>query len=129
MGFVIAVSQSKGGSSKTTTAVNLCGALIEKGYKAVVADMDKDKPDAINWARQGLGLDFVIELFEEKPKTAGRDLRMKVYFDETQKERGKINTNYSILRDSLKGEGFQVDIYNDFPIEEKGLRCDVLVFA
>jgi chromosome partitioning protein len=67
MGFVIAVSQSKGGSSKTTTAVNLCGALNERGFKSIVADMDKDKPDAINWARQGKGLDFVIELFEEKP--------------------------------------------------------------
>lgn len=67
MGFVIAISQSKGGSTKTTTAVNICGALIEKGYKAIVADMDKDKPDAINWARQGEHIDFVIELFEEKP--------------------------------------------------------------
>ena len=67
MGYVIAISQSKGGSTKTTTAINLCGALIEKGFKAVVADMDKDKPDAINWARQGKSIDFVLEMFEEKP--------------------------------------------------------------
>ena len=67
MGFVIAISQSKGGSTKTTTAVNVCGALIEKGYKAIVADMDKDKPDAINWARQAAHITFVIELFDEKP--------------------------------------------------------------
>lgn len=67
MGYVIAISQSKGGSTKTTTAINLCGALIEKGYKAIVGDMDKDKPDAVNWARQGSYIDFVVEVFEEKP--------------------------------------------------------------
>lgn len=55
--------------------------------------------------------------------------RLKIFFDETQKERGKINTNYSILRDSLRSEGFEVEIYNDFPISEKALKCDVFVFA
>jgi len=54
---------------------------------------------------------------------------LKVFFDETQKERGKINTNYSILRDSLRNEGFQVEVYNDFPISEKSLKCDIFVFA
>ena len=54
---------------------------------------------------------------------------MKIFFDETQKERGKIGTNYSILRDSLRNEGFQVEVYNDFPISEKSLKCDVFVFA
>jgi uncharacterized membrane protein len=55
--------------------------------------------------------------------------KLKIFFDETQKERGKINTNYSMLRDALRGEDFQVDVYNDFPISEKSLKCDVLVFA
>jgi uncharacterized membrane protein len=54
---------------------------------------------------------------------------MKIFFDETQKERGKINTNYSILRDSLRSDGFEVEVYNDFPISEKSLKCDVFVFA
>jgi hypothetical protein len=54
---------------------------------------------------------------------------LKIFFDETQKERGKINTNYSILRDTLRNEGFEVESYNDFPITEKSLRCDVFVFA
>ncbi|HUT81797.1 MAG TPA: DUF4350 domain-containing protein [Candidatus Bathyarchaeia archaeon] len=54
---------------------------------------------------------------------------MKIFFDETQKERGKINTNYSMLRDSLRSEGFEVELYNDFPISEKTLRCNVFVFA
>ena len=55
--------------------------------------------------------------------------KLKIFFDETQKERGKINTNYSMLRDALRGEDFQVDIYNDFPLSEKSLKSDVLVFA
>ncbi len=80
MGFVIAISQSKGGSSKTTTAINLCGALKEKGFKAIVADMDKDKPDAINWARQGDSIDFVVELFEEKPMDTLNRLRKEFDF-------------------------------------------------
>ncbi len=54
---------------------------------------------------------------------------MKIFFDETQKERGKINTNYSILRDSLRSEGFQIEVYDDFPISAKSLKCDVFVFA
>jgi chromosome partitioning protein len=80
MGYVIAISQSKGGSSKTTTSINLCGALIEKGFKAIVADMDKDKPDAINWARQGEHINFVMELFEEKPMDKMEMLRKKYDF-------------------------------------------------
>ena len=80
MGFVIAVSQSKGGSSKTTTAINLCGALKEKGFKAIVADMDKDKPDAINWARQGDNIKFVMALFEEKPMDILNGLRKEYDF-------------------------------------------------
>ena len=80
MGYVIAVSQSKGGSSKTTTSINLCGSLIERGFKAIVADMDKDKPDAINWARQGEHINFVIELFEEKPMEKMEMLRKKYDF-------------------------------------------------
>jgi chromosome partitioning protein len=80
MGYVIAVSQSKGGSSKTTTSINLCGALIERGYTAIVADMDKDKPDAVNWARQGDHINFVIELFDEKPMEKMEILRKKYDF-------------------------------------------------
>lgn len=80
MGYVIAISQSKGGSSKTTTAVNLCGALLEKGFKAVVADMDSDKPDAVNWAKQSDHINFVVELFEEKPMDKMEVLRKNYDF-------------------------------------------------
>lgn len=80
MGYVIAISQSKGGSSKTTTAINLCGALLEKGFKAVVADMDSDKPDAVNWAKQGDHINFVVALFEEKPMDKMELLRKRYDF-------------------------------------------------
>jgi uncharacterized membrane protein len=52
-----------------------------------------------------------------------------VLFDETQKERGKIHTNYSMLRDALKAEGYEVNAYDDYPIQESGLKGEILVFA
>ncbi|KTD46031.1 Sporulation initiation inhibitor protein Soj [Legionella rubrilucens] len=80
MGFVIAVSQAKGGSSKTTTSVNLAGALIEQGYKVIVADMDKDKPDAIRWAQQGTAIKFIEPLFDDKPMDKIEHLRKQYDF-------------------------------------------------
>jgi len=46
----------------------------------LVADMDRDKPDAVNWARQGDHIDFVMELFEEKPMEKMESLRKKYDF-------------------------------------------------
>jgi chromosome partitioning protein len=53
---LIAIAQGKGGASKTTTAVNLTGALNELGYKACLIDWDSEKPDASKWMQQG---DFI----------------------------------------------------------------------
>lgn len=53
---VIAISQGKGGAAKTTTAVNLAGALNELGYKTFLFDWDVAKPDAVKWMQQG---DFI----------------------------------------------------------------------
>ncbi len=47
---IIALLQQKGGSGKTTTSLNLVGGLRELGHHVLLADMDKDKPDAWSWA-------------------------------------------------------------------------------
>jgi chromosome partitioning protein len=59
---ILSISQSKGGSGKTTTAINLGGALIEKGYKTIVIDLDMQKPDALNWAKKSNKIDFVKKI-------------------------------------------------------------------
>jgi len=68
MGHVISLLQLKGGSSKTTTAVNIMMSLKERGLKAVLCDMDKEKPDAIYWSDNGNELkNLVFPLFESNP--------------------------------------------------------------
>ena len=62
MGKVIAISQGKGGSCKTTTAVNFAGSLIEKGFNAIVVDIDSSKPDALLWSRNSTTINFVISI-------------------------------------------------------------------
>jgi chromosome partitioning protein len=60
MGKIICISQAKGGACKTTTALNLTGALIELGHKVLLFDADYQKPDASAVANQsGSKLDFV----------------------------------------------------------------------
>lgn len=59
MGKIIVISQSKGGSCKTTTAVNLGGALNEIGYNTIVIDIDTSKPDALLWSRESDSINFV----------------------------------------------------------------------
>ena len=77
-GKIIALLQKKGGSTKTTTAINLTMALKEKGFNVILCDMDKEKPDAIFWADNGDELtDLVIPLFESNPKPKVEELKLK----------------------------------------------------
>lgn len=80
-GKIIALLQKKGGSTKTTTAINLTMALKEKGFSVILCDMDKEKPDAIFWADNGDELtDIVIPLFESNPKPKVEELKNKYDF-------------------------------------------------
>lgn len=62
----IALLQQKGGSGKTTTAMNLAGGLRELGYRVLVADMDKDKPDAWSWAIKSQTMQDMVQQIDEK---------------------------------------------------------------
>jgi len=69
MGHIIAISNLKGGTAKTTTTINLAGVLAEQEYKILVVDIDPQGNASI-----GLGVDiFKLEktvrdvLIEDKP--------------------------------------------------------------
>ena len=67
--------QEKGGAQKTTTAINLTGALLALGYKVRLYDMDP-KPDAYKWANNGDELkEHVYQLTEDNPKIVIDNLR------------------------------------------------------
>ncbi len=81
MTYIIAITQIKGGATKTTSSINILGALLEKGKRALLCDMDKDKPDAIFWADLGNTLnDFVIPLYDDNPKPKLESLSNKYDF-------------------------------------------------
>jgi chromosome partitioning protein len=49
-GKIFVVTNQKGGSGKTTTAVNIAGALSHLGYSVVVVDVDAEQASAATWA-------------------------------------------------------------------------------
>jgi len=66
MAQTIALLQQKGGSGKTTTSVNLAGGLRELGYRVLITDMDKDKPDAWSWAAKSDSMKNIAVQIDEK---------------------------------------------------------------
>ena len=81
MTYIISITQTKGGATKTTTSINLLGALIEAGYTAILCDMDKDKPDSLFWSDLGNTLNnSVIPLYDENPKPSLNKLRKNYDF-------------------------------------------------
>ena len=56
--------------------------------------------------------------------------RSKIYFDQTQNERGRLDTTYSELGELLTDNDFDVETYSEFMILAKNLKgVDVIVFA
>ena len=53
MTITVAIAQKKGGATKTTTALNLAGALMEKGFSVRIADMNTEQQSALKWAKRG----------------------------------------------------------------------------
>jgi chromosome partitioning protein len=81
MSHVIALLQKKGGATKTTTAINLLGALLEANTSAILCDMDKEKPDSLYWAENGEELNkHVIPLFEDNPMKKVEELRKQYQY-------------------------------------------------
>jgi|TARA_R110002167_G_scaffold184717_1_gene385174 chromosome partitioning protein len=85
MGYVIAVCQGKGGSGKTTTAINLACALKERGHSVLICDMDRDKPDALNWSNAGNGVLKTESMVKE------------IFMDNPMPEIEKIKSNYDFI--------------------------------
>ena len=65
--IIISVSQGKGGATKTTTAVNLAGALNELGYKTFLIDWDREKPDAVKWMQDGRDINWIKLIDKDDP--------------------------------------------------------------
>lgn len=58
------------------------------------------------------------------------EIKWRVLFDETQKERGRITTSYSAVKGVLESEGFQCIRFVDFPITLDKLKdFNAVVFA
>ena len=66
---IIAVTNQKGGVGKTTTCINLAGALGERGHSVIVADMNNEQKSACRWAERGAVLkNMVVSVSDKKPR-------------------------------------------------------------
>ena len=85
------------------------------------------------------------ELLGEKPKKEGKPKRSKeallgiehkpgigirICFDTTQNERGKIGENYTIFKELVEKKGYEIESNLEFPITFRQLtHYDIVVFA
>ena len=53
MATIIEVANKKGGSGKTTTATNLAGAFVTRGYRTLIVDADGSQSSAYSWRKTG----------------------------------------------------------------------------
>jgi chromosome partitioning protein len=113
---VFAIANQKGGVGKTTTAINLAGALSEDGYRVLCIDMD---PQANLTAGLGINLNTVdrsmadvlsdghVSLGEVilSTETAGIDVApAHIDLASTEGELFTMLGRESVLRDALEGE-------------------------
>lgn len=69
MARIITIAQQKGGATKTTTSMNLAGALIEAGHNVRVADMNNEQRSAAKWAKRGEEFqNVVISISDRQPR-------------------------------------------------------------